>query len=337
MNAVEAIADYGHYALAYLTESKGWASEGGVVNGMFQPINAIHNYTAEDLQAVKEAVSGYAITKSDMLANLKVTNAEISLNLDSETSIYFYLTVSDDTITHILPGMSLSYDIPAEKLYRFRTDGIPAHKLDETCTLIYKPETLTFPLVTASPLAYVNAVLSSDAPAFNTEACRNAMIAIYRYYDCAKTYQDEMKRDPDNFNLEGAAAYDGIARTDSYIESFNYDTGSAWGQIPVEKGSKFVILKYQSSSGEILAVVWDNGEDENYSRAYIGQITAYDESSGQYTVTDGNKTAYIIISGGKLSTRYQDSAINEHCTLTENSGPRNALITILSQGYELPQ
>ncbi len=98
VNAIEAIADYGHYALAYLAEVHGWiAAEGGRMNGIFEPINAVHTFTAEDLQTVKEAVSWNTITKNpDLMGNpvftsMGIKDADISLNLDFETSIYFYL------------------------------------------------------------------------------------------------------------------------------------------------------------------------------------------------------------------------------------------------------
>ena len=55
--------NHGHYALGFLAESKGWTNDNGVYNGMFTPIDAIHDFSDTDLQTVKESVSWYAITK----------------------------------------------------------------------------------------------------------------------------------------------------------------------------------------------------------------------------------------------------------------------------------
>lgn len=355
VNAVEAMADYGHYALEYLAESKHWTKdESGKYNGMFTPINAIHNFTPEDLQTVKDSVSGYEITKDpdSKFQYINIEDAEISLNLDSETSIYFYLMTSEDLLTSLqgfnlsLQSINLSCDLSADNVYRFKSNGIPAHKLDEAQEL-----SLTFPstnvLVSASPLAYVNAVLNSSAKAFNTDACRNAMIAIYRYYDCAKKYQEGAEEEAafqaklDTYNLEGAKAWSG-------------NTGSAWGDnvslfyykkedgtlmgIDAEQQT-FTLLNYTSKTEDsYMAVIWGKG-------SFIGKVTAYDDSTGKYSVTGtakdkagtySNATADIFIaSDGKFST-YKNNSSYVICTLTDAT-PRNALETLLRQGYELPQ
>ncbi len=356
VNAVEAIADYGHYALAYLAESKRWATEGGVVNGMFQPINAVHNFNDTDLQAVKEAVSGYAITKDpdNLFSLLNIEDAEISLNLDSETSIYFYLITSEDlsaTLQGInkelsLQSINLPCDLSEDNVCRFKSAGIPAHKLDEAQEL-----SLTFistnVLASASPLAYVNAVLNSTAEAFNTDACRNAMIAVYRYYDYAKKYQEGAEEAAfqaklDTYNLEDAKAWSGkTANTLGTIEAFNYKKEGSDTVSGIDASNQtFTLLNYTSTTeGSYMAVIWGKG-------SFIGKVTAYDESTGKYSVTGtakdftgntySNATADIFIaSDGKFSTYTNDSS-NVICTLTEMT-PREALATILRQGYELPQ
>ncbi len=352
VNAVEAMADYGHYALEYLAESKRWTKdESGKYNGMFTPINAIHNFTAEDLQAVKDSVSGYEITKDpdSIFQYINIEDAEISLNLDSETSIYFYLMTSEDLLTSLqgfnlsLQSINLSCDLSADNVYRFKSDGIPAHKLDEAQEL-----SLTFPstnvLVSASPLAYVNAVLNSSAKAFNTDACRNAMIAIYRYYDCAKKYQEGAEEAAfqarlGTYNLEGAKAWSGkTANTLGTSVSFNYKEEGSDTVTGIDASNQtFTLLNYASTTeGSYMAVIWDKG-------SCIGKVTAYDESTGKYSVTGivkiagnthSNATADIFIaSDGKFSTYNTNEVI---CTLTDAT-PREALATILRKGYELPQ
>lgn len=350
VNAVEAMADYGHYALEYLAESKRWTKdESGKYNGMFTPINAIHNFTADDLQTVKDSVSGYAISKNpdSIFQYINIEDAEISLNLDSETSIYFYLMTSEDLLTSLqgfnlsLQSINLSCDLSADNVYRFKSNGIPAHKLDEAQEL-----SLTFlstnVLVSASPLAYVNAVLNSSAEAFNTDACRNAMIAIYRYYDCAKKYQEGAEEAAfqarlDTYNLEGAKAWSGTAGYN--VPTFNYKKeGSDTVSSISTEGTTFTLLNYTSKTeGSYMAVIWGKG-------SCIGKVTAYDESTGKYSVTGtvkdysgntySNATADIFIaSDGKFSTYNTNEVI---CTLTDAT-PREALETLLRQGYELPQ
>ena len=348
VNAVEAMADYGHYALEYLAESKRWTKdESGKYNGMFTPINAIHNFTADDLQTVKDSVSGYEITKDPDNSGKGIEDAEISLNLDSETSIYFYLVMNVDATdeeylsSYFLPNLNLSCDMSADNVCRFKSDGIPAHKLDEAQELTFTFFGTTV-LVSASPLAYVNAVLNSSAEAFNTDACRNAMIAIYRYYDCAKKYQEGAEEAAfqarlDTYNLEGAKAWSGTAGYN--VPTFNYKKeGSDTVSSISTEGTTFTLLNYTSKTeGSYMAVIWDKG-------SCIGKVTEYDESTGKYSVTGtvkdftgnaySNATADIFIaSDGKFSTYNTNEVI---CTLTDAT-PREALETLLRQGYELPQ
>ena len=136
VNAVEAIADYGHYALEFLAATKGWTNDSGVYNGMFKQIEAVHNFNAEDLQAVKDAVAGYAITVNELASNFGVSNVEVSLNLDSETSLYFYFTVTDDVYDSFaaFEGVEPTQE---SNVLRKKSNGIPAHKLDEAQELSF--------------------------------------------------------------------------------------------------------------------------------------------------------------------------------------------------------
>lgn len=332
IDAVEAIADYGHYTQEFLAESKGWTKDAdGKFNGMFRPIDAIHNFNDEDLQSVKDAVSGYTITKNpkNNFESNFIEKAEISLNLDSETSIYFYLTASED-ISLLVEIMNLSYDQLAENFYRFKSKGIPAHKLNEEQTLSYT-FIYTVVLASASPLAYVNAVLNSEAEVFSTEACRNAMIAIYRYYDCEKKYQEGMKLD--SYNLEGAKAYTGTASVNSSLFNYKKEGSDTVSGVSTDSCT-FTVLHYSSSSeGQYIVVIYDGF-------SCIGKVTVTEnEGTTQYAVVgtiygNNNATADIFISSdGKLSTYNTNEVI---CTLSSMT-PRDALATILRKGYELPK
>lgn len=278
------------------------------------------------MQAVEEAVSGYAITKENLEGN-SINDIDISLNLDSETSIYFYADVVEDFSTLLLPNVtfSLPYESLTENLYRFKSNGIPAHKLDEAQELSFTGFDTV--LASASPLAYVNAVLSSTAEAFNTDACRNAMIAIHRYYDCAKKYQEGARLD--SYNLEGAKAYSGTGLGRISDDGFCYSAGNSYSTFRLTHGAAITILRYHSTDGsnEIFAFVCDD-------RSFIGTISEETENSFKVTRDDDSYSTITIEDSTLTTTAGITSTI---CTNLTETTPRDALATILRKGYDLPQ
>ena len=152
------------------------------------------------------------------------------------------------------------------------------------------------------------------------------MIAIYRYYDCAKEYQEGARLD--SYNLTDAKAYSG---TFSGWDGFYYTLGNISGGFSPANGAAITVLRYHSTGEgkEIFAFVSDDG------KSFIGTISDEDENSFKVTRDDGAYST-ITIEGSTLKTANDSTSTVIINNLTDAT-PRDALATILSQGYELPQ
>ena len=138
--------------------------------------------TGYDIDAIKNEVSKYSVSKS--IGTSKVTNVTYSLSLDSEIAVNFYLTTSDGSdpnVTVTFNGKNYTAERQGDGRYKIKISNIPINKLGDTITVTGDGE-LT---VTASALAYVNAKLGK---AETTEGTHNALAALYKYYIAAVAY-----------------------------------------------------------------------------------------------------------------------------------------------------
>ena len=163
----KAIYNYGHYAMQALP------------GGNKHP-EMPDTYAGEaDLIA---SLEGYAIEAS--LDDRVITAATYSLDLDSETTINFYLTAEHElTEANVSVTANATFAYTVEKVdsrYLVRITGIGAHELGEVFML--RTENTT---ISASVMTYVQQCLAGE----NTSAeAKQAAAALYAYYRQAINY-----------------------------------------------------------------------------------------------------------------------------------------------------
>ena len=188
VDLVRAVADYGHWVQPFLSAQNGWSIGDG--DDQYAEMDTFYAHSYEHDQ-IRERLSGYGMAKH--LGDSAVTKASAALALESETALDVLLTtkgnVRPEGVTALVSGGDPVEPTVAKsgKRWRVRVAGIQAQHLDREVTVAGTAGGGTF-TVTASPLAYVGAVLGSDD--FGLEA-KNAMCALYQYHVAAKRYVAE--------------------------------------------------------------------------------------------------------------------------------------------------
>ncbi|MBR2645315.1 MAG: hypothetical protein IKD54_08520, partial [Clostridia bacterium] len=186
--AVESVADYGHYVQEYLTEVNG-------TDGGHDTIDAATVITAENMEAAQTATEGNAIQR-EPVAGSYITRTPFSLSVNDTVTINLYVEVEagHELLSAMLtrPGQvdpeEMEIKLRPDGLYRVRIEGIKASELDDTfrITLNAGGENM---YVEVSALSYVQAVLSNPEHGEDS-AARKAVTAIYQYYVKTKAYVD---------------------------------------------------------------------------------------------------------------------------------------------------
>ena len=182
-NLSHAIADYGHYAQEYLSELRGWTigsdyaematyyTEGGYADQWSEILEEV-----EDKKIVKD-LEGTAITK-----------VTYSLNLDSNTEVYLYLTVAEGYSGEVrakIGDEEIECTKRSDGRYRAVISNISAHKIGDQYTVKIETETGEA-RVEVSALSYVRAILKNSE---NSKE-KDLMAALYRYYEATMAYRE---------------------------------------------------------------------------------------------------------------------------------------------------
>ena len=180
----DSIRDYGHYAQVYLDRIRSWT-----LGTDHEPIgDPIHVYTADDIAAVKEAVSGYAMVKE--LGDSQIEKVTYSLLLDSDTGINVYLQVKEGytgTVTATIgSGTENAAVLQPDGRYLVTISNISAHKLGDFYEINGTADG-SFTIRVAA-LSYVRTTLNSSSA---KDDQKNAVVALYNYYRKTMEYRGE--------------------------------------------------------------------------------------------------------------------------------------------------
>ena len=188
-NLITALADYGHYIQPFLASVRDW--EVGTDYAEMAPVNEageslITELKDENIEAAKKAVQDFNVVRDP--GNSGIEKVSFSLYLDSNTSLYFYLTpekdFSGDVTAELVEPADGKMKIRVEQIgerYRVAVPDISAHLLGTTCKVNVSAGG-DF-MLEASALSYVNLLMNSDT--YKNEFAPKAMTAMYRYYAAA--------------------------------------------------------------------------------------------------------------------------------------------------------
>ena len=173
---VHALADYGHHAQTFLSKYRTWT-----IGKQYTEMSGYsETYTAEELAAAQADVANYALTYT---TNANIEKVNISLNLESETSIYVYLTPTSDYTGKVTCAEGYTVEKIGAR-YRVTIPNIMAHQLGNTYTLHLTTTAGTIE-VNVSALSYANSIFNSDAMG---DVDRYFAVALYNYYQSAVAY-----------------------------------------------------------------------------------------------------------------------------------------------------
>lgn len=179
LRLIESIADYGHFVQPFLAANNDWRV------GEDHKEMSRHYTDSYDLGAVKTSVAGYTFEK--LIDGTAITAASYRLYLDSETTLDVYLTVPEGTeltASATFNGTTYNAEQQSDGRYRIRIPGIAAHQLGDTITITGNAGGEF--TVRVSALSYARSVLNNDS--FD-EYAKNAMAALYYYYDAVMQYR----------------------------------------------------------------------------------------------------------------------------------------------------
>ena len=125
------------------------------------------------------------------LANASVT---YTLSLKTETTLILWITPDDGyTVSAFSDGSNTYQAVKSGSRYKITIPNIPAHELGTAIELtgtVTNGTTTGTITIELSPMSYVYSVLSSSDPAFQMENAKNAVCALYQYYDAAWKYKN---------------------------------------------------------------------------------------------------------------------------------------------------
>ena len=136
--------------------------------------SGIDAYSAEELTTVQAEVANYALNYE---TNSDISAVNISLNLESETSIYVYLTPTSGYTGKVNCAEGYTVEKVGNR-YRVTIPNIMAHQLGDTYTLHLTTSSGSV-VVSVSALSYANSIFNSTSM---NEVDRCFAAALYNYY-----------------------------------------------------------------------------------------------------------------------------------------------------------
>ena len=164
-----AMQNYGAWASKYLTD------EGKISNvAEIADPTLIEDVTTSDLEA-------YAVQKSE---GFSVSNLNMSLFVESETTIRLYYTGDPITVTATRNGDTLDVYSGTKNKNYVEVRNISAKDLGKTITFDFG----TAGTVEVSVLSYAYAILNAYSGNENKTNICNTVKALYKYYEAANEY-----------------------------------------------------------------------------------------------------------------------------------------------------
>ena len=182
---VDAIADYGHFMQIVLARTNGW--EIGKDHAEMAGSSSFLA-TAENLAAVKAAVSDHAFTWN--VESSKIEDFTFDLTLDSSTTLRVFFTPEEgfagEFTAYLSEGSKNLAVLQGNGRYLVTIPDIPAHLLGQKFMVSGQAGGEYY--VILSPLTYIDTVLG--LPAYqNDQDMQNAMVALYEYYRTVMEYR----------------------------------------------------------------------------------------------------------------------------------------------------
>ena len=176
---IKALADYGHYAQAYLDSIRSW-TVGTDYEEM--TLKFTDNY---DVAKIKQAVADKAIVRNNNTDG-DIEKITFSLVLDSETAIRVYFKMAEGyngafTVT----GAATTAEKLTDGRYLVEIKNIGASKLGDEYEFNVATDGNGTAHVKVSALSYVQAMLEN---AEASDDAKNAVCAIYYYYKAAQAF-----------------------------------------------------------------------------------------------------------------------------------------------------
>jgi hypothetical protein len=173
---IKALADYGHYAQAYLDSIRSWTVDTDYEE---MTLKFTDNY---DVAKIKQSVADKAIVRNNDTDG-DIEKITFSLVLDSETAIRVYFKPSADyTGTVTVSDSSLEAVQQKDGRYMVEIKNIGAGNLGHTYEFVVTT-TNGNAQIKVSALSYVQAMLEKEDA---TEVAKNAVCAIYYYHLAAQ-------------------------------------------------------------------------------------------------------------------------------------------------------
>ncbi len=180
----EALADYGYYAQAYLSDLHGFSvGKGGKYAKMDFYTTNTYNY--ED---VVTWASGYAVCDKEIDME-SVEKLSLSLNLESATELFINITVKDDVVpayAECSNGSDPTITHKGGNVYRVTISNILAQDLFLShSVIVYDEYGNQLASVDVSPMHYVTAILYANAGNPQKVLLCNTVCALYNYAETA--------------------------------------------------------------------------------------------------------------------------------------------------------
>lgn len=177
VSLVQAIADYGYYAQAYMQEHN---SAYRRTSHTAMPSSIITVYDDDTKQAAATGLSGYGVSVSGIPTGIRMT---YSLVFDSSTSLRLYVR-SNDAISSVTGNYGIVTKL-SDSAYMIEFEGISAQNLGfdlDTIrlTVVTEAGSNTITVDDLAPLAYVNALYGTSATG------TDLAVAFYRYYEAVR-------------------------------------------------------------------------------------------------------------------------------------------------------
>lgn len=195
----KAIKDFGSYVQPVLAQENHWNYGVDHVS-----MNAVNNYSTNDFNNVKTAVSDYALNfkEADSTA-AGIEKVGNTLQLETKTTIIVYLAPSTSYKGKVYVKVDNGTEGEAEyssenSYYIVQIKDISPHELADSHTITVRTDNGTFEIKVFA-LSYVNSVLTSTIYADNT-AIKNAVTSLYNYYDKTVTYRSNRPDEYGNNN-----------------------------------------------------------------------------------------------------------------------------------------
>ena len=179
---VKALADYGHYVQAFLSDIRGFGLGSG--DDKYAKMDTFYKeMSSSDISSAVSAVDAYAIEK---YGNENIEKITFSLAFESDSSIYVYFKLKSDYTGEFSATVGGSAVTPVAKNGKklVTIPGIPATAFATPYTIEFTTTAGTS-TVTVSALSYVYALFSAYP---DNTAARQAAAATYYFYSAASNY-----------------------------------------------------------------------------------------------------------------------------------------------------